>query len=489
MKKTKTHIKTGCYESIMIPKILHQIWIGPKPAPTNLMNTWKEKHPNFEYILWNEAEIQKRGLSFLCQKQIADIPEINGKADIIRWEILYQMGGYFVDADSICIEPFDELFEGKPAFATFENENMRKGLVATGTMGFVPQHPLVFDILKWISTSDEATKLIRETRAWYSVGPGLLTNMLNTGKYTDFFVFPSHLFLPIHFTGGDEYTGHKKVYGYQEWGTAKQSYDTMNSITLPECLKNPSPENWYSVVISSYNTEPKYIRECLESIKAQVGYFGIEVVWVDDGSSQENAQELIKALNHFQKTSRFTRFIYLKNDTNQGTARSINRALKACSNEIVFKMDSDDLMLPDRMSKQIAFMTSMKQAVVCGTNIRLFYTDPEGQKQVVNETTHPQKMTWDELYRTRPSWYINHPTICFRRSAIMRIGGYNETDSRLKVIHDYDLMARVLKAYGQVYTLPDILLLYRLHQNQLTNGLDTQSAESIALRNEIIERA
>ena len=38
----------------MIPKIIHQIWIGPKPAPTNLMNSWKNKHPDFEYILWNE---------------------------------------------------------------------------------------------------------------------------------------------------------------------------------------------------------------------------------------------------------------------------------------------------------------------------------------------------------------------------------------------------------------------------------------------------
>ena len=470
----------------MIPKILHQIWIGPKPAPTNLMETWKSRHPNFEYILWNEAEFQKRGIAFMCGNQINNIEEINGKADIIRWEILYQMGGYFVDADSICIEPFDDLFENKTAFATFENENMRKGLIATGTMGFVPKHPLVLDILKWISSTEDARKLIRETRAWYSVGPGLLTNMLNTGKYTDVFIFPSHLFLPIHFTGGSEYTGHKKVYGYQEWGTAKQSYDTMNSVTLPNTLKNPT--EWYSVLITSYNTNPIFIKECLESIKSQTGHFGIEVVWVNDGSKEEFSQDLIKALNYFQKTSRFTKIVYLKNETNQGTAKSINRGLKSCSHEIVFKMDSDDIMLPDRMSKQISFMTNHREAVACGANIRLFYVD-DGVRVRVNETRHPEKMTWDELYRSRPSWYINHPTLCFRKSAIMRIGGYNETDDRLKVIHDYDLIARILKRYGQVYTLPDVLLLYRLHSNQLTNGLDATSKESISLRNEIIENA
>jgi GT2 family glycosyltransferase len=473
----------------MIPKILHQIWIGPKPAPSNLMRTWKEKHPDFEYILWNEAEIQRRGLSFICQKQINDIAEINGKADIIRWEILYQMGGYFVDADSICIEPFDELFEGKTAFATFENENMRKGLVATGTMGFVPKHPLCFDVIQWISTSLEATKLIQETRAWYSVGPALLTNMLNTGKYQDFSVFPSHLFLPIHFTG-DEYIGHKKVYGYQEWGTAKQSYDTMNSIVLPDRVKTPPPSDWYSVLISSYNTDIRYVRECLESIRAQNGYFGIEVIWVDDGSTPENSDGIVKELVRFQNTSRFTKFVYLKNDVNLGTAKAINRGLKSCSHDIVFKMDSDDLMMPDRMAKQITFMKMNPQAIVCGANIRLFYVDSDGQKQTTNETAHPPVMTWNEFYKSRPSWYINHPTICYRKSAILRIGGYNETDLRIRTLHeDYNLMSRVLKNYGQIYTLPDVLLLYRLHPNQLTNGLDTQSSESISLRNDIIERA
>ena len=475
-------------KSIMIPKILHQIWIGPKPPPSNLMRTWKEKHPDFEYILWNETEIQRRGLSFICQKQINDIPEINGKADIIRWEILYQMGGYFVDADSICIEPFDELFEGKTAFATFENENMRKGLIATGTMGFVPRHPLCLDVIQWIFNSEEAAKLIRETRAWYSVGPGLLTNMLNTGKYTDFSVFSSHLFLPIHFTG-DEYYGHKKVYGYQEWGTANQSYDTMNSVVLPDKLKPPPESEWYSVVISSYNTDIQYVRECLESIRAQNGYFGIEVIWVDDGSSSENSDGIVKELERFQKTTRFTKFLYLKNDINLGTAKSINRGLKSCSYDIVFKMDSDDLMLPDRMEKQIAFMKMNPQAVLCGANIRLFYVDNDGQKQITNETSHPPVMTWSELYQKRPSWYVNHPTICYRKKAILSIGGYNETDSRLKVIHDYDLMARVLKNYGQIYTLPEILLLYRLHSQQLTCGMDCFSSENIALRNEIIERA
>lgn len=465
-----------------IPKILHQIWIGPKPAPTNLMKTWKDAHPDFEYILWTEAELVKRGFMTVCQKQITDIQEINGKADIIRWEILYQYGGYFVDADSICIEPFDEIFENCSGFATYENESMRQGLVATGTMGFIPRHPLCGDIIQYISQTEEAQQLIKNTRAWFSVGPGLLTKMLDTGKYTDMTIFPSHYFLPIHFTG-PQYTGHKKVYGYQEWGTAKQSYDTMNSVVLPDILK--SPTEWYSVIITSYNTPQQYIRECLESIKCQQGYFGIDIVWVDDGSTKESSTQIVSELNRFKKTSRFTRFTYLKNDVNQGIAKASNRGLHACSSELVFKMDSDDLMLPDRMASQIQFMKTHSDAVICGANIRLFYVNQMGAKIIVNETRHPEIMTWKELQEKEPSWYMNHPTMCYKKSVILSIGEYN----KVALHEDYDLLARILKKYGKVYNIPAVLLLYRLHPNQLTHGSQSDSPENVVLRREIIAQA
>ena len=44
----------------MIPKIIHQLWIGDKPSPTTFMDTWRDKNPDFEYIRWNEQEIKER---------------------------------------------------------------------------------------------------------------------------------------------------------------------------------------------------------------------------------------------------------------------------------------------------------------------------------------------------------------------------------------------------------------------------------------------
>jgi hypothetical protein len=468
-----------------IPKIIHQIWIGPKPAPLHMMLTWKEKHPDFEYILWNETEIQRRNMTFECQEQINQMPEINGKADIIRWEILYKYGGYFVDADSICIEPFDQYFENVPAFACFENEEVRQGLIATGTMGFVPKYPLCGDIIQWIKNTEEAQELIRTTRAWYSVGPGLLTKMLETGKYPDMSIYPSYCFLPIHFTG-PTYTGHKKIYAYQEWGTAKQSYDTMHTVRLPAELLPPTI--WYSVLITSFNTNQTYIRECLDSIRTQMGYFGIEVVWVDDGSTTPNSVKLLEELERFRRMGRFVRYIYIRNEYNMGTARSANKGLAACKSEIVFRMDSDDIMMADRMQRQIDFMRQHPEAVLCGGNIKMFQTTDK--HRILNVTRHPSQILWQELYEKQMSWYMNNPTVCYRKSAILSVGGYRTDDMRILYIHeDYDLLARVLKKYRVVYNLPEVLVKYRLHPEQLTHTLSTESAEIVELRREIILNA
>ena len=191
-----------------IPKIIHQLWIGRKPAPITLMNTWKDKHPDFEYIFWNEAEIKKRDFVFKCQDKIDDIEEINGKADIIRWEILYKYGGVFLDADSICIEPIDNELMNKKCFAGWEQEEVRPGLIATGTMGFPKKHPLVKGAIKWI-LNNEVSQKKTNMMAWKSVGPGLLTRMYNTGEFSDLHIFPSYTFLPIHLTKL-EYKGHGK---------------------------------------------------------------------------------------------------------------------------------------------------------------------------------------------------------------------------------------------------------------------------------------
>ena len=466
----------------MIPKIIHQLWIGDRIPPINLMNTWKDKHPDFEYIYWNEAEFEKRNMIFRCVKQIEEIDEINGKADIMRWEILYKYGGVFVDADTICIEPLDDYFMTKKAFALFENENIRDSLIATTYMGFVPQYRLCKDIVNWID-SDESTHFINKMFAWGSVGPGLLSRFLDTGYYKDFSVFPSHCLLPTHFTGL-KYEGHKKVYGYHEWGTARKNNDVMHTITLPDEFKEPT--EWVSVLISSYNTSKIFIRDCLNSIKTQNGIFGIEVVWINDGSDQEHTLLLEQELDVFLKTSRFCKVVYDKTDVNYGTHHCLHNGILKCSNQIIFKMDSDDIMLPERIRIQLKFMKENTDCVICGTNLRFF--KDENKHNILGETRHPFCITWDDFLETKIDWFMNHQTLCYRKDAILSVGNYNKDKIYNSLMEDYDLELRLLKKYKKVYTVQEVLLYYRIHSKQLTYKMHRYDPELVSLRDDVISK-
>ena len=358
-----------------IPKTIHQFWFGDQSKrPTKFLQTWKDKHPDWEYILWTEDEIAKRGIIFECNRQINEIPEINGKADIIRWEILYQFGGVAMDADSYCITSLNndiDLFLNNNGWSSFENENVRKGLVACGAMGFPPKHPLLRDIINHIKTLDLHPSIC-QYKAWVTVAVALITQILDTGKYLDFTILPSHMFLPYHFTGV-KYDGHKIVYAYQEWGSTKQNYDQMNQIELPADLVEPTaPTEWISILIPSFNADPRHVRECLDSIRQQIGYFGMEIVWINDGSDGEHSEILEQQLDTWKKSTRFCNLVYKRLSVNCGIGTALVEGTGLCSHDLIFRMDADDVMKSNRITKQLVFMKNNTDCMLCGTNIQFF---------------------------------------------------------------------------------------------------------------------
>ena len=439
---------------IFIPKIIHQLWIGPRACPAMQMNTWREKHPEFLYIFWNENEIAKRNFKFECQDKIDEIEEWCGKADIIRYEILYKYGGVFIDADSICLEPIDNLMEDIFAFAGYENEYAQKGLIANGTMGFVPNHPLCRAAIDWIKAND-VTRAKTGKMPWQLTGPTLLTNLINKGIY-DIKVYPSHYFYPVHHTGR-VYYGHDRVYSHQEWGSTFHKYD--DRISLPDHLLEP--KFWVSILVCSYNTRGEYLRECLDSIRVQVGHFGMELIWVDDGSGEEYREVLGRELDNFMRNVRFVRLFCHRSLENRNVGYSLNLGVKLCSNELIMRMDSDDIMVVDRVEKQIDFMRNNSDCVMCGGGIRFF-------GEMSQDILHRYEITLDDYRESRSLWIMNHPTLCFRRGAILEVGNYNVYNEGN--FEDLELELRVLRRYGKLYNLQDILLNYRIHKGQVTNG-------------------
>ena len=94
-----------------IPKIIHQIWIGPRKLPKKYAywsKTWRELNPDWEYKLWTENEIKK--ISLINHDLFIKSSNIGFKSDLLRYEILKQFGGLYVDTDFECIKPIPNNF-------------------------------------------------------------------------------------------------------------------------------------------------------------------------------------------------------------------------------------------------------------------------------------------------------------------------------------------------------------------------------------------
>jgi glycosyltransferase involved in cell wall biosynthesis len=318
--------------------------------------------------------------------------------------------------------------------------------------------------------------------AWQRVGPGLLTKMYNSKKFDDLFIFPSYTFLPIHLSG-DEYVGHSKIYAYKEWLSTKQSYDTMNLLQLP--TQFTTPDKSISILISSYNTNPIYIEECLNSIKHQNGWFNMELVWVNDGSDSSNTEILKRLLKNFERTTRFTKVVYHENQENKGIGYSLNLGVNMCSHEIIIKMDSDDIMVRDRIIKQLSFMENNPHIQVCGSQIMFFRDNIEN---TFNSTNHPS-ITWDEYIKTKSHWITNHPALCYRKSSVLSVGNYDK--NKPKMIEDLEIALKLLKEFKYIHNLTESLVYYRIHDSQITKhgsveGYEYWNKISVALIEKLI---
>ena len=221
------------------------------------------------------------------------------------------------------------------------------------------------------------------------------------------------------------------------------------------------PTIWVSILIASYNTKLKYLYDCVKSIKEQTGNFGVELVWINDCSDENNSKILQVVLSEFNNLKNF-RLIFNRTKINRGLSFCLHEGLLLCTNEIVLRMDSDDIMINNRIITQIKFMNNNPNCVLCGSNIISFIND----KNEFGRSRHPLVISWDNYKETKEDWILNHPTLCFKKSAVLSVGNYRK-DLRMP-FEDLDLELRILNKYKVIYNIEEPLLLYRIHHNQLS---------------------
>lgn len=219
-----------------------------------------------------------------------------------------------------------------------------------------------------------------------------------------------------------------------------------------------------SVLVSSYNHEVNCLKECLSSIANQIGDFNIELVWVNDGGSQNHTALLKQELENLKKSNDFINVKYYENEENKGVSYSSRFGVINCSNDLIFRIDSDDIMFDNRIQKQFDYMQHNKNVMVCGSQMNLFKGKIEN---VVNITNH-KSLTWDQYKKSPSHWIANHPTLCFRKSAVLEVGNYT-TNKEYKYFEDFELQLRLLKKYNYLHNINEPLIYYRLHDTQITN--------------------
>lgn len=127
-----------------IPKIIHHIWLG-SPLPDRcrwFIETWKKKHPDWQFILWDDARVAQLGLINL-RPYVAAI-NWGEKSDIVRYEVLYRFGGLYVDTDFECLQACDELHECCDFYVgAYADAGGGSCYVFNGLIGSAPRHPVL----------------------------------------------------------------------------------------------------------------------------------------------------------------------------------------------------------------------------------------------------------------------------------------------------------------------------------------------------------
>ncbi|MGE0009494.1 MAG: glycosyltransferase family 32 protein [Candidatus Babeliales bacterium] len=96
-------------ETVTIPKVIHQIWLGSRPPEElkKLQKTWIDLHPDWDFKVWTEADLE--AFDLINKESFKNAVNYGEKANIWRYEILYRFGGLYVDVDFECLKPFDLL--------------------------------------------------------------------------------------------------------------------------------------------------------------------------------------------------------------------------------------------------------------------------------------------------------------------------------------------------------------------------------------------
>ena len=222
-----------------------------------------------------------------------------------------------------------------------------------------------------------------------------------------------------------------------------------------------------TVLMPAYNAAA-FLPAAVESILQQ-SFTDFEFLIIDDGSTDESVAVI--------ETFRDKRIRLVRNDINLGLTASLNRGLELARGAYVARMDADDISLPDRLQRQVAFMDANAEVAVCGSWLEAF----DGRLKILWSPPLADEEIKANLFFES---VIYHPTVMMRQPAFSDLpirydGDYPHAE-------DYELWCR-LSRFRRFANIGAVLLQYRLHEQSVgRREADTQSVSAGMVRRRVL---
>ncbi len=223
-----------------------------------------------------------------------------------------------------------------------------------------------------------------------------------------------------------------------------------------------------SVAMSVFNGE-RFLGQAIESVLAQT-FADFEFLILDDGS-RDGTRQIIES--YAARDSRIRRLFR----ENRGLVASLNELLAQAQAPLIARMDADDICMPERFARQIAFLADHPDHGVVGTWAEDI--DEHDQPYPLKVPHHPASHEGflDAIERGHP--LLCHPAVMFRKDLVLGVGGYHRA---FRHCEDLDLWLR-LASITKLCSLPERLIRYRHYAQQVSSrhATEQQIGAAVAL--------
>lgn len=213
-----------------------------------------------------------------------------------------------------------------------------------------------------------------------------------------------------------------------------------------------------TVVVPCYNHE-RFVQECIQSIIDQQ-YRNIELIIIDDGSKDDSVRKIQELLPACQ--SRFER-VEFRARPNKGLSATLNEALELTQGKYFSPIASDDILYPDKLTKQVAFLENDHECLAVFGGMEII-DECSARIGVWNKYKCKKKYHFDDIFLRND--FTPAPSVLLRTEKINDVGRYNNN----YLIEDIYMWLKLLKDGGYVINTGEINVKYRRHKDNTVSN-------------------